>query len=564
VDFAIEATLEGQSTQTSVTVLVPPATVSLDYDAAGNLLDDGLRRLTWDAENRLTSVTTKDGLLPPGAPHYRVTYQYDDLGRRIAQSVETRTADHAPWLPARRRAFLFDGWSCVAEFDYTLTESGESLRTLWRSMVWGPGEAAQRRAPFRGHAREFTGHENAGGLVMVRRHSGPQAGTHFATADGNGNLTALTSAATGEPGARYDYDPFGNLLRATGPFAAENPFRFSSQHSDDITGLVYYGYRHYDPLHGRWLSPDPLAEAAGPNLYAFLDNDPLNDIDTLGLAGEEFAGMELPVGDHAVTIYPPGATSLPPITLLATDEGKVFVHVEGGAREYQEITDTIARKFPEIARHLPPLDNSSNCECGDRGQADIQKRLTAQIGSALGRHDRLRQHLAPASGAAWANAEAIVASAIASELSARFIAKLIEFLARARDLRKACQPRPAPAIADDVRIVPEKSAAPASESATRVIGRTGDLIKPGALRPGEKTLEFHFVRRADDTIDQAATWYRNHQALRSAMRQGRPIRDISPDNKLGRFLNAERMQLEYRNWKQQTINGEVWWFPPSP
>jgi hypothetical protein len=47
----------------------------------------------------------------PGAPRYRVSYQYDDLGHRIAQSVEGRTDDGSPWLPAQRRAFLFDGWS---------------------------------------------------------------------------------------------------------------------------------------------------------------------------------------------------------------------------------------------------------------------------------------------------------------------------------------------------------------------------------------------------------------------------------------------------------------------
>jgi RHS repeat-associated protein len=105
-----------------------------------------------------------------------------------------------------------------------------------------------------------------------------------ATHDGNGNVTALLNAATGTESARCEYDPFGNLLRATGPAAAENAYRFSTQYTDDITGLLYYGYRHYDPVHGRWLSRDPIGEAGGVNLYGFVGNDGINSLDILGLA----------------------------------------------------------------------------------------------------------------------------------------------------------------------------------------------------------------------------------------------------------------------------------------
>jgi RHS repeat-associated protein len=45
----------------------------------------------------------------------------------------------------------------------------------------------------------------------------------------------------------------------------------------------YFGYRHYDPRLGRWLSRDPLGEAGGFNLYAYCGNDPVNRHDPLGL-----------------------------------------------------------------------------------------------------------------------------------------------------------------------------------------------------------------------------------------------------------------------------------------
>ena len=42
--------------------------------------------------------------------------------------------------------------------------------------------------------------------------------------------------------AQYVYGPFGEVLRATGPMAKVNPFRFSTKYQDDETDLLYYGY----------------------------------------------------------------------------------------------------------------------------------------------------------------------------------------------------------------------------------------------------------------------------------------------------------------------------------
>jgi len=77
--------------------------------------------------------------------------------------------------------------------------------------------------------------------------------------------------------------PFGEVLRATGPLAKTNPFRFSTKYQDDETGLLYYGYRYYDYNTGRWLSRDPMEEDQGPNIYAYVANNPVIFIDPWGL-----------------------------------------------------------------------------------------------------------------------------------------------------------------------------------------------------------------------------------------------------------------------------------------
>jgi len=78
--------------------------------------------------------------------------------------------------------------------------------------------------------------------------------------------------------------PFGEVIRATGPMAKVNPFRFSTQYQDDETDLIMYPARPYNPSTGRWLTRDPAEEDGGPNLYGFVGNDPIAAVDPFGLA----------------------------------------------------------------------------------------------------------------------------------------------------------------------------------------------------------------------------------------------------------------------------------------
>ncbi len=75
--------------------------------------------------------------------------------------------------------------------------------------------------------------------------------------------------------------PFAEVLRATGPMAKANPFRFSTKYQDEETGLLYYGYRYL--MEGRWLIKDPVGEMGGLNLYGFCRNDPQLFTDRNGL-----------------------------------------------------------------------------------------------------------------------------------------------------------------------------------------------------------------------------------------------------------------------------------------
>lgn len=101
--------------------------------------------------------------------------------------------------------------------------------------------------------------------------------------DGNGNVMGMIKASSGSIHAAYEYDAFGNTLRATGSYAGSNLFRFSTKFTDTETCLVYYGLRYYSPTLGRFINKDPIEEQGGLNLYGFVGNDGVNRWDYLGM-----------------------------------------------------------------------------------------------------------------------------------------------------------------------------------------------------------------------------------------------------------------------------------------
>ncbi|CAA6677045.1 MULTISPECIES: RHS repeat-associated core domain-containing protein [unclassified Lentimonas] len=80
----------------------------------------------------------------------------------------------------------------------------------------------------------------------------------------------------------YVYGPFGELIRATDSKKDDFNFRFSTKYEDAETGLLYYGFRYYDPVTGRWPSRDPIQEFGGYNIYGMVGNNHLCHTDYLG------------------------------------------------------------------------------------------------------------------------------------------------------------------------------------------------------------------------------------------------------------------------------------------
>jgi RHS repeat-associated protein len=236
------------------------------YDLDGNMTSDGRWNYTWDAENRLIKVESRPDT--PSSSWRRIEWTYDALGRRIQQvtSIWTNNA----WFVVENLKFVSDPML----FGRHIVELNATNNTLVRSYVWGLDLSG---------TMDSAG--GVGGLAWVTLHatSGSASGTQFVCYDGNGNIIALISATTGDVTARYEYGPFGEPIRISGPAASLNPFRFSTKRTDNNTDLVLYEYRAYSPSLGRLPNRDPIGELGGLNLYGFIGNNPVNYFDMWGL-----------------------------------------------------------------------------------------------------------------------------------------------------------------------------------------------------------------------------------------------------------------------------------------
>jgi YD repeat-containing protein len=132
--------------------------VDYTWDANGNLLSDGVRTFTYDAANRLTSVTS--GTLT-------TAFEYDGLGNRTAQTVDGVTTE-----------YVLDVAAGLPEV-IVATVGGASTRYV-----------------------------QAQGQILAEYETGAWA---YVLPDALGSVRQLTDAAGQVPLAQ-SYDPFGVLI----------------------------------------------------------------------------------------------------------------------------------------------------------------------------------------------------------------------------------------------------------------------------------------------------------------------------------------------------------------
>jgi len=212
----------------------------------------------------------------------RTIFRYDRKRRRRVTREETKGSS--------------GNWVLASETRYVKG----AMRVIQERNGNGDPTVAYTRGPDLSGTVEGAG--GIGGLLARSEwNSVSSAWSHhaFYHSDGVGNVTALAVPRGGDIAlaGSYRYDPFGRLIGTPTDLAARNTQRFSSKDWHNASGFYYFGYRFYDPATQRWLNRDPIGEDGGVNLYGYVGNNPINQIDPLGLWGIQFGNFNIGIGN---------------------------------------------------------------------------------------------------------------------------------------------------------------------------------------------------------------------------------------------------------------------------
>lgn len=254
-------------------------------------------RYTYDEIGNITSVTDKgvrrsytypasgpDSVRPHAVTAVGSdTYEYDaggNMTRRVVGGVEsTFTWDEQHGLVEavvgdRSTAFVYD-----AEGNRLIRrEEGSTLLTVAGTEVTATGQTVTA-------TRYYT----LDGTTVALRRSGGEGGAdgtvHWLLGDAQGSARITVNAVTGAS-SQQRYTPFGAHRGEGDPLGEVTERGFLGKTEDDTTGLVHLGARYYDPVIGRFLSPDPLQDPQAPqslNGYTYGNNNPATFSDPSGL-----------------------------------------------------------------------------------------------------------------------------------------------------------------------------------------------------------------------------------------------------------------------------------------
>jgi RHS repeat-associated protein len=233
--------------------------IRYEHDAAGRIVLRQKTRMsrrpdtwryTWNSEDRLTSVTTPDGI--------QWRYLYDPLGRRIAKM---RLATDGVTV-VEQTTFVWDG-ATLCEQTTSAAELPRPVTLTWDHQGLHPVAQIERVG-----AAEATQDEIDDRFFAIVT---DLVGTPTELIDETGRIAWRTRTAL-----------WGTTTWPSGS-TTYTPLRFPGQYFDPETELHYNHHRHYDPETARYLTADPLGLAPAPNPSAYVDN-PHAWTDPLGLA----------------------------------------------------------------------------------------------------------------------------------------------------------------------------------------------------------------------------------------------------------------------------------------
>ena len=259
---------------------VPAQDLLYVYDAMGNrvyTIENGVRtdyttnslnqytRTVSSATGETTYTFDADGnLVSEASTAGTTTYSYDDENRLIAVQDGTDA-----W------SYTYDAFSQRVATDYNGDITEYLIDPIGLGNVVGEYDAV---------GNLIAGYDHGFGLLSQT----VDGASNWYTFDGIGNTVGLLDAS-GAILNSYVYEPFGSAIHQSETTA--NPFQFVGEWGvmDEGNGLGFMRARYYLRELGRFTQTDPIGVTAGPNLYAYVNNNPVVQVDPSGLCPDSLS-----------------------------------------------------------------------------------------------------------------------------------------------------------------------------------------------------------------------------------------------------------------------------------
>ncbi|QNK69472.1 RHS repeat-associated core domain-containing protein [Variovorax sp. PAMC26660] len=265
--------------------------VTYGYNANGDLVSDGLRSYTYDAEGRLGASTTGATDVSP-----TTRYAHNALGQRVFKTE--------PLYPPSQGNAADPGFmqSLIAFFTKLWSPSTSQAEQLGYAYVYDEQGTLL--------AEVGSGGTNSAGqsqYIYLPTANGPMPiaavinGATYAVHSDHLNTPRKLTDASGQAVWQWSYSAFGEdkptlaRNRFANPETTPNPgttnlsevkfnLRYPGQYADEESGLFYNGYRTYSPITGRYTQGDPIGLDGGWNRFGYVDANPLSYSDPSGLS----------------------------------------------------------------------------------------------------------------------------------------------------------------------------------------------------------------------------------------------------------------------------------------
>ena len=242
-------------------------TYTYTYDTVGNILTANGHTYSYTNADWKDLLTAYDG----------ETITYDAIGNPLSYYNGTRWT--FTWEDGRQLATATDGTTNVSyTYDSDGIRTSKTVNGVKHTYVYASGKLL--RETYGDTIIDFF--YSTSGQPYALSYNGT---TYYYITNLQGDVMQIINA-NGEVVAEYEYDPYGNIISATGALAEVNPLRYRGYIYDSECNLYYLQSRYYDPSIARFLNADSYASTGqgiiGTNMFAYCNNNPATFSDPTG------------------------------------------------------------------------------------------------------------------------------------------------------------------------------------------------------------------------------------------------------------------------------------------